>query len=173
MAKRNRSSKRQQAQHKTKSKKSQHDRRKRLQQRNPNREQTTRPRVPLTGAIETAVTTLQAVMDRRIAFRLPIIVVGMLFCDGRCTASAWFASAAVKDDWDRFYDCLISIGRTSSTLATAVLGLIVQKFAPTSRIVLAMDDSPTSRFGRHVEGAGVHRNPTPGPTDGEWLYGYN
>jgi hypothetical protein len=36
-----------------------------------------------------------------------------------------------------------------------------------------MDDSPTSRYGRHVEGAGVHHNPTPGPADGEWLYGHN
>jgi len=60
-------------------------------------------------------------------------------------------------------------------LSTAVLGLVVQKFAPGlgDRIVLAMDDSPTSRFGKHVEGAGVHHNPTPGPADGEWLYGHN
>jgi len=41
------------------------------------------------------------------------------------------------------------------------------------RILLGMDDSPTSRYGRHVEGAGVHHNPTPGPADGEWLYGHN
>jgi hypothetical protein len=51
----------------------------------------------------------------------------------------------------------------------------VQKFASRlgDRILLAMDDSPTSRYGRHVEGAGVHHNPTPGPADGEWLYGHN
>ena len=56
-----------------------------------------------------------------------------------------------------------------------MLGLVVQKFAPglADRITLAMDDSPTSRFGKHVEGAGVHHNPTPGPADGEWLYGHN
>jgi len=29
------------------------------------------------------------------------------------------------------------------------------------------------RYGRHVEGAGVHHNPTPGPADGEWMYGHN
>jgi hypothetical protein len=56
-----------------------------------------------------------------------------------------------------------------------MLGLIVQKFAPGvgDRIVLALDDSPTARYGPHVEGAGVHHNPTPGPADGEWLYGHN
>jgi len=36
-----------------------------------------------------------------------------------------------------------------------------------------MDDSPTARYGRHVEGAGVHHNPTAGPADGEYLYGHN
>jgi len=39
--------------------------------------------------------------------------------------------------------------------------------------VLGIDDTPTARYGRHVEGAGVHRNPTGGPADGEWLYGHN
>jgi hypothetical protein len=38
---------------------------------------------------------------------------------------------------------------------------------------IAVDDSPTQRFGRHVEGANVHHNPTPGPADGPWLYGHN
>ena len=52
----------------------------------------------------------------------------------------------MRDDWDRFYDCLISVGRTSEKLAVAMLGLIVQKFAPAlgDRILLAMDDSPTA-----------------------------
>jgi hypothetical protein len=114
-------------------------------------------------------------MDRRIAFRLAIIVAGMFLADGRRTASAWFVAAGVQDDWDRFYDCLISVGRTSKKLATVVLGMLVQKFLPgvADRITLAIDDSPTSRFGKHVEGAGVHHNPTPGPADGEWLYGHN
>ena len=56
-----------------------------------------------------------------------------------------------------------------------MLGLVVQKFGPGcgDRILLGMDDSPTARHGQHVEGAGVHHNPTPGPADGEWLYGHN
>ena len=174
MAKRKGSSKRPQPQHK-KQNKSQHDKRKRLQRRNSNRKKTTNAKVPLSGAMQTAVSVLQVVMDRRIAFRLAIVVAGMLLADDRRTASAWFVSAGVQDDWDRFYDCLISVGRTSRKLATAVLGLVVQEFAPGlgDRILLGMDDSPTARYGKHVEGAGVHHNPTPGPADGEWLYGHN
>jgi hypothetical protein len=174
MAKRNRSSRRPQPQHK-KQKKSQHDRRKRLQRRNPGRKKTSHARVSLTGAMQSFVLVLQAVMDRRIAFRLAIIVAGMLLADGRRTASAWFLAAGVQDDWDRFYDCLIHVGRLSARLATAVLGVVLQKLAPSlcARILIGIDDSPTARYGRHVEGAGVHHNPTPGPADGEWLYGHN
>ncbi len=174
MAKQKRSSRRPKPKHK-KQKSSQHDKRARLQRPNPSRKKTTNARVPLTGAMQTAVSMLQAVMDRRIAFRLAIVVAGMLLGDGRRTASTWFVAAGVQDDWDRFYDFLISVGRTSEKLATALLGLVVQKFAPGpgGRILLGMDDSPTSRYGRHVEAAGVHHNPTPGPADGKWLYGHN
>jgi hypothetical protein len=174
MANRKGSSKRPQPQHK-KHKKSQHDKRKRLERANPNRKKTTGAKVPLAGAMQTAVSVLSAVMDRRMAFRLAILVAGMFLAGERRTASAWFVAAGVQDDWDRFYDCLISVGRTSGKLSTAMLGLIVQKFAPGvgDRIVLALDDSPTARYGPHVEGAGVHHNPTPGPADGEWLYGHN
>jgi len=174
MAKRKRSSKRPQPKHK-KSKKSRHDKRKRLQNHNPSRRKTTEAKVPLTGAMQTAVSGLQAVMDSRNAFRLGIIFAGMLLADGRLTASAWFVAAGVQDDWDRYYDCLASVGRTSEKLATVLLGMVARKFAPRfcDRILLGLDDTPTSRYGKHVEGAGVHHNPTPGPADGKWMYGHS
>ena len=174
MAKRKPKSKRPQPQHK-KQKKSQHDKHKRLHCKNLNRKKTSQAKVPLTGPLHDAVAQLQACLDRRIAFRLAIIIAGMFLADDRRTASAWFVAAGVQDDWDRFYDCLISFGRTSGKLAAVVLGLVVHKFAPGlgDRITVGVDDSPTSRYGKHVEGAGVHHNPTPGPADGEWLYGHN
>ena len=174
MAKRKRSSKGPQPKHK-KSKRSQHDKRKRLDRRNPNRKKTTKAKVPLVGVMRTAVSALSAVMDPRIAFRLGIVMAGMLLADGRRTASSWFVAAGVQDDWDCYYDCLRTVGRTTGSLAAVVLGLIVHKFFPGigDRILLGMDDSPTARYGRHVEGAGVHHNPTPGPADGKWMYGHN
>jgi len=129
MAKDKRSAKRPQPEHK-KQKRSQHDKRKRLEHPNPDRKKTTTARVPLVGDLQAAVGVLQAVMDRRIAFRLAIIVAGMMLGDGRRTGSVWFVAAGVQDDWDRFYGCLISVGRTSGKLATALLGLLVQKVAP-------------------------------------------
>jgi len=175
MAKGKRSSKRPQPQHSKKRQPSQHDKRQRLRERNPDRQKTWRAKVPLVGAMRVAVAALQAVIDRRIAFRLAILVAGMLLADDRRTASAWFVAAGVQDDWDRFYDCLISIGQQSKKIATAVLTLVVQKFdpGPEGRFLLGVDDTPTERYGRQVEGAGVHHHPTPGPADGEWLYGHN
>jgi hypothetical protein len=175
MAKRKHSSNRPQPQHKKKHQPSQHDKRERLLHPNPDRQRTSRAKVPLAGTMRAAVAALQAVMDRRIAFRLAIIIAGMLLADDRRTASAWFAAAGVQDDWDRFYDCLIRIGRQSKQLATVVLTLVVRKFdpGPEGRLLIGVDDSPTQRYGRHVEGAGVHHHPTPGPAEGEWLYGHN
>ncbi len=149
MANGKKSERRRQRQHK-KGSASQHDKTKRLRKRNEARVRTREARVPLVGRIQSAIASLAGVMDRRIAFRLAIIVSGMLLADDRRTASAWFVAGGVQDDWDRFYDSLRSVGRTSSKLATVVLGLIVGKLAPTDRIVLGMDDSPTSRYGRHA-----------------------
>ena len=52
MAKRKKQSKRPQAKHKPKSRPSQHDKRKRLDTRNPRRKKTVKAKVPLTGMME-------------------------------------------------------------------------------------------------------------------------
>jgi len=100
---------------------------------------------------------------------------GMMLADDRRVAAAWFAAAGVQDDWDRFYDCLISVGRNTRSLALPLVIAVVRKFdpGPDGHLTVGGDDSPTQRYGRHVEGAGVHHNPTPGPADGEWMYGHN
>lgn len=173
MAHRKRKAQRPQPRHK-KAKASRHDQRARLAQTNPNRRNTTRAQFPLTGALAAAVAALAAVLDRRIAFRLAILVAGMMLADDRRTASAWFVAAGVQDDWDRFYDCLSSLGRASTKLATGVLTLVVRRFdpGPQGRFLVGVDDTPTQRYGQHVEGAGVHHHPSPGPADGAWLYGH-
>jgi hypothetical protein len=37
---------------------------------------------------------------------------------------------------------------------------------------VALDDTPTARYGPCVEGAGKHHNPTPGPAGAKFLYGH-
>ena len=115
MAKRKGSSKRPQAEHKRNYKKSQHDKRKRLQCPNPNRKKTKKAKVPLTGAMQTAVLVLQAVLDRRMAFRFSILVAGMLLADDRRTASSWFVAAAL----------CVNIAKTIGTGFTIVSSVLV------------------------------------------------
>jgi hypothetical protein len=114
-------------------------------------------------------------LDVRIAFRLPIILAGALLAGGRRTAASWFRAAGVGDDWDRFYECLQAVGKNASALMMPLAAIIVKRFDPGAGGYwkLAVDDSPTKRFGRCVEAANVHHNPTPGPADGPWLYGHN
>ncbi len=80
MANRKRSSRRQQPQpqHKYNLKKSQHDKRQRLKRHNPKRKKTTEAKVPLAGAIHKVVLMMRVVLDKRMAFRLSIIIAGIL-----------------------------------------------------------------------------------------------
>jgi hypothetical protein len=175
MAKRKKSSRSPQARHSKKSTPSQHDKRKRLLTPNPSRKKTTQAKVPLTAGLAAITDSLQNVLNGRIAFRLAIIFSGAILAGDLRTAAAWFHAAGVNDDWDLFYHALISIGKTAASIATPLLKLIVAKFdpGPNGYWKIAIDDSPTQRYGRQVEGANVHHHPTPGPADGEWLYGHN
>lgn len=164
-----------QAQHGPKSARSRHDKRKRLTKRNPVRQRTRAAKFPLVGSVADFAGGVTRLLDRRISFRFPILVAGAMLAAGRRTASRWFQCAGVKEDWDRFYDLLVSLGRSTSSLLLPLLIRIVHRFdpGPGGRWKMALDDSPTQRYGRKVEGANVHYNPTPGPANQAWLYGHN
>lgn len=175
MAKRKQSRKIPQPQHGRQSSSSRHDKRSRLGKRDARRERTTAAKVPLVGELAELTLSMSRLLDVRIAFRLPIVIAGALLAMGRRTASRWFQSAGVKHDWDRFYDLLSSLGRATSSLMNPMIMRIIRRFdpGPTGRWKLAVDDSPTQRYGRHVEGANLHHNPTPGPAHQSWVYGHN
>jgi hypothetical protein len=164
-----------QACHKNNSTPSQHDRRDRLLNTNDARVQTESARVPLVGAIAVIAASVAAVLDVRSAFRFPIILAGMFLAKGRRTASTWLRAAGVRDDWDRFYDAIASVGRYADSIGTTLLRTLLKQLGldKEGQLVIALDDSPTKRYGRHVEAANIHHNPTPGPGDSQWLYGHN
>ena len=59
--------------------------------------------------------------------------------------------------------------RIAARLAVDVVPPLV---ADAPRLVLALDDTPTPRHGSHVQAAGVHHDPTPGPAGGPFVYGH-
>ena len=131
--------------------------------------------MPLVGTVAVLTASMSRLLDARNGFRFPIVIAGAMLAGGRRTAASWFRAAGVKDDWDRFYDLLQSIGKNTASLMMPLLQVILAKFDPgqDGYWKLAIDDSPTKRFGPCVEAANIHHNPTPGPGDGPWLYGHN
>ena len=118
------------------------------------------------------VTLLAEPLHARLAGRLLTVLVGMLFARGRRTVTSWLRAAGVGDAFPAYYYFLGSLGRKADLVAGALLRLAVPVVAPGERLLFAIDDTPTKRYGPHVQGAGIHHNPTPGPSDQQYLYGH-
>lgn len=115
---------------------------------------------------------LSAGLHARNRWRLPVLLVGMLFAGGRRTVTTWLRAAGVGDDYQDYYYGLASLGRKTESVATQLLTLVVRTLPLPERVLAVIDDSPTKRQGPKVEGADVHHNPTPGPADQPFLYGH-
>ncbi|MDR3620677.1 MAG: hypothetical protein P4L85_15095 [Paludisphaera borealis] len=67
---------------------------------------------------------------------------------------------------DRFRSCYIVVaaaGERAERIGTRLLTEVVVPLAAGSgRLTLALDDTPTRRYGPYVQAAGIHHNPTPG-----------
>jgi hypothetical protein len=117
-------------------------------------------------------TRLAAGLHQRHAWRLAVLLLGALFAHGRRTVTGWLRAARVGRGFAAYYYFLAALGRRADVPAGLLLRRALARLAPGGPLLFALDDSPTQRYGRHVQGAGVHHNPTPGPTDQKFLYGH-
>ena len=116
---------------------------------------------------------LAAGLHGRSRWRLPVLLTGLLFAGGRRVVATWIRTAGVSDDYRNYYAFLQSVGRLWRELGGRVLGLVTQHvLRDEPRVLLALDDSPTKRYGPHVQGAGIHHDPTPGPAGSAFCYGH-
>jgi len=115
---------------------------------------------------------LAAGLHARNRWRLPVLLVGILFAQGRRTVTTWLRAAGVSDDYQDYYYFLAVLGGKTKSVATQLLALLLRVLPLPDRLVAVIDDTPTKRYGPHVEGADIHRNPTPGPADQKYLYGH-
>lgn len=118
------------------------------------------------------INNLSGLLHRGNAWRLAPLLWGMLFARGRRTVASWLRVAELGDDYQGYYYFLGSLGRNVKSVAGALLRLAVDTIGPGERLLFAIDDTPTKRYGKHVEGAGIHHNPTPGPAEQKYLYGH-
>jgi hypothetical protein len=110
-------------------------------------------------------------LGRRSAERVPVILDGILFAKGRRTATSWFRPAGISTDFRNAYTAINAVGRRAPSVAFGVFAA-VRPLLGQQRLLVALDDTPTKRPGPEVEGAGVHRHPSPGPADGPFLRGH-
>ena len=115
-------------------------------------------------------TWLAAGLDARYRWRLPVLLVGILFARGRRTVTTWLRAAGISDDFADYYYFLEPVGRKGESIATRLLVLVLRTLPLGERLLAVIDDSPTKRYGPQVEGADIHRNPTPGPADQKYLW---
>lgn len=115
---------------------------------------------------------LAAGLHARNRWRLPVLLVGILFAQGRRTVTSWLRAAGVSTDYRDYYYFLAPLGRKTKCVASRLLLLVLRVVPLPDRLLVVIDDTPTKRYGPHVEGADIHRNPTPGPADQKYLYGH-
>ena len=116
---------------------------------------------------------LGAGLHGRSRWRLSILLMGVLFATGRRVVTSWLRAAGIADDYRNYYFFLQGIGKRWYDLGWRVLTLVIERaLHDQPRVLLAIDDSPTKRYGPCVEGAGLHHDPTPGPASHPFCYGH-
>jgi DDE superfamily endonuclease len=110
-------------------------------------------------------------LDRRSAARLPLLLYGVLFARGRRTVTSWFRPAGITTGFRPAYATVCAAGSRVDRLALSAVHAVTPLLGP-GRLLLAIDDTPTPRWGPRVEGAGIHHNPSPGPAGERYVYGH-
>ena len=77
---------------------------------------------------------------------------------------------------EQFRPCYTTIAATGKRADRIAARLVQELLKPLvagrKRLVFAIDDTPTPRYGPLVQGAGIHHNPCPGPANAPFVYGH-
>lgn len=116
---------------------------------------------------------LAAGLDGRSRWRLGVLLMGLVFGQGRRVVAAWIRAAGLSDDYRDYYYFLQSVGHRWQPVGRRLFLLVLEQVLKDQpRVVVAIDDSPTKRYGPKVQGAGIHHDPTPGPAGHPFCYGH-
>jgi hypothetical protein len=116
---------------------------------------------------------LASALDPRSASRLAWLLVGAVLARGRRTVTSWIRAAGLSGEYQRCYTTVSAAGKRTDLIAAHLAhGVVKPLVTATPRLTFALDDTPTERYGPHVQGAGVHHNPFPGPAGSPFVYGH-
>lgn len=117
--------------------------------------------------------TLAAALYPRSAPRLALLLLAAVLARGRRTVTRWIRTAGLAKQFRCCYTTVAAAGKRSQRVATRLAYEVLEPLVSgRSRLVLAIDDTPTPRYGPLVEGAGVHHNPASGPAKSPFVYGH-
>ena len=118
-------------------------------------------------------TRLASALDRRSAPRLTLLFLGVVLARGRRTVTSWIRAAGLSHKFQHCYTAVAAAGKKADSIAARlVLAGVEPPLGGVERLTIALDDTPTPRYGPHVQGAGVHHNPAPGPAGSPYVYGH-
>src|SRR3954471_22291017 len=116
---------------------------------------------------------LAAALDPRSAPRLALLFLGAVLARGRRTVTSWIRAAGLSDKYQPCYIAVAAAGKRADRIARRLLTEVVRPLlAGATRLTLALDDTPTERYGPHVQGPATHHTPPPGPAGSPYVYGH-
>jgi DDE superfamily endonuclease len=116
---------------------------------------------------------LASALDHRSAVRLVRLFLGVVLACGRRTVTSWIRAAGRGQDFRPCYTTVAAAGKRADRIAGRLASAAVKPLVGgADRLRFALDDTPTERYGPHVQGAGIHHNPAPGPAGSPFVYGH-
>jgi len=110
-------------------------------------------------------------------FFISLLLGALLAIARRRTVTQWLMAAQNSDDFRQAFYHMPNIGCKGVEIFDAMTKIIIEQLGPViataATIRLVLDDSPTKRYGRKIEGAGYHHNPTPGRTNAKICFGHS
>src|SRR6516164_3798588 len=137
-----------------------------------------RSRPPMTSSHPTPApcqwfSRLATALDRRSSPRLALLFFGAVLARGRRTVTTWIRAVKLSDQFRPCYTAVAAAGKRADRIARRLLIEVVEPLTEgAGRVTLALDDTPTRRYGPHVQGAGIHHNQAPGPAGAPYVYGH-
>src|SRR6187431_965502 len=96
---------------------------------------------------------LASPLDARSAPRLACLFVGAILARGRRTVTRWIRAAGLSEQFRPCYTTASAAGKRADDVAARLAQEVLSPLlVGASRLVLALDDTPTARYGSHVQG---------------------
>src|SRR5262245_53072751 len=94
---------------------------------------------------------LAAVLDPRSGPPLAWLLAGAVLARGRRTVTSWIRAAGLSEEYRPCYTTVAAAGERADSVAARLVHRVVKPLvAGAARLVFALDDTSTERYGRHV-----------------------